>query len=92
MKHASSAKIAKIEKELAELRKRTGLTEKKPGAFYRKGEALLKFEKDSKGPYAALKSGRNWVKLRLETQTEWNKLFAELDKALAKPKAKGAKS
>lgn len=91
MKRAREEKVAKIEKELAELRKRVGLTEKKPGAFYRKGEALLHLREDPDGTFADLKAEGQWVRFRVETQAEWKKLFAELDKALGKPKAKGAK-
>jgi hypothetical protein len=92
MKHASDKKISTMDRQLEEIRKRTGVTEKKPGAFYRKGEALLHFHEDPKGAYADLKSAGQWVRFRVETQAEWKKLFAELDKVMAKPRPKGTKS
>jgi hypothetical protein len=88
MKHASDKKVSTMDRQLEEIRKRTGVTEKKPGAFYRKGQALLHFHDDPKGTYADLKASGDWVRFKVESATEWNKLLKELDKVLAKPAGK----
>ncbi len=50
MKHASDKKISKIEEQLEEVRRKTGITEKKPGAFYRKGRRFCTSTKTPRAP------------------------------------------
>lgn len=82
MKHAREKTLTKIQRHLEEVRRRMELKERKPGAFYRKGEALLHFHDDPEGTFADLKAKGDWVRFRVESEAEWKALMNALDKTL----------
>ena len=61
MKHAGPAALKALAPLLQELRKASpGVTERKPGTFYSKGDALLHFHEDPAGLFADLKVDGDW--------------------------------
>jgi hypothetical protein len=61
MKHAGAATLETLAPLLRELRKSSAdVTERKPGTFYRRGEALLHFHEDPAGLFADLKVDGDW--------------------------------
>ena len=46
MKHAGPSALAEMDALLGELRKLEGLTERRPGVFYRRSRAFLHFHED----------------------------------------------
>jgi hypothetical protein len=84
VKHAGPDAIAALTPLLAEIRREmTGVTEKKPGTFYRKGLGLLHFHEDPAGCLADLKIDGAWqrfpVNLPRETATflkAWRRVIA----------------
>jgi hypothetical protein len=88
VKHAGPDAIAALAPLLAEIRRdlagiNPGITEKKPGTFYRKGQGLLHFHEDPAGFFADLKIDGAWqrfpVNLPRETATflkAWRRVTA----------------
>ncbi len=73
MKHAGDAALAELEPLLAAIRATTTLTEKKPGIFYRGGEAALHFHEDPGGLFAdwrAAKGDRAFIRFRVSAPDE----------------------
>ena len=69
---------------LTELRAIEGLTEKSPGAFYRKSRAFLHFHADGDDTYADLRVERDaFDRVRATTKTEQRALVATVRRALA---------
>ena len=69
---------------LTELRAIEGLTEKSPGAFYRKSRAFLHFHADGDDTYADLRvEGDAFDRVRATTETEQQALVATVRRALA---------
>lgn len=62
MKHAGAEALAALAPLLAELRSLPGLTERKPGIFYRGSSAFLHFHEDPAGLFADLKQGGAFVR------------------------------
>jgi hypothetical protein len=62
MKHAGPDALKALESLLQELRKSlpAGIVERRPGTFYRQGEALLHFHEDPAGLFADLKAKGDW--------------------------------
>jgi hypothetical protein len=61
MKHAGPAALKELAPLLQELRTSSpAVAERKPGSFYRKGEALLHFHEDPAGLFADLKVAGEW--------------------------------
>lgn len=78
MKHAGSAAIQALEPMLEDLRSLNGLTEKKPGIFYRRGKAFLHFHEDPEGLFAdvRLKDDADFDRLRVSTAAERKRFVA----------------
>src|SRR6185436_16868888 len=55
MKHATSATLEQLEPLLVRIRGLDGLTERKPGTFYRRSAAFLHFHEDAAGLFADAK-------------------------------------
>ena len=90
MKHATPAAIKTLAPLMAEIRRAAlpGVTEKKPGTFYRKGQGLLHFHEDPTGFFADLKIDGAWQRFPVnhprETATflnAWRRTLAALTKA-----------
>jgi hypothetical protein len=90
VKHAGSTSIRALTPLLAEIRgmEIEGVTERKPGTFYRKGAGLLHFHEDPAGFFADLKIDGAWRRFPVnhprETATflsAWRRTLATLTKA-----------
>jgi len=84
MKHAGPEALSALGALLAEIRKRGGLVERRPGVFYRKGRAVLHFHEDPSGLHAVVRLGEAWERLRVETGAERQTLLSRLGEALSK--------
>ncbi len=84
MRHARDEDLDRIEPVLTELRAIAGLTEKTPGAFYRKSRAFLHFHADGDDTYADIRvEGDDFERVRATTKTEQRALVATVRRALA---------
>jgi hypothetical protein len=90
VKHAGPAAIKVLAPLLDDIRRDRigGLTERKPGAFYRKGQAFLHFHEDPAGFFADLKIDGAWRRFPVNHSREkatfmaaWRRTL----KALTKP-------
>ena len=63
MKHASETTLVLVAELLAAIRARNVLTEKKPGIFYRKGQAFLHFHEDKASMFMDIRDGADWLRL-----------------------------
>jgi len=70
MKHAGPQALDELEPILREIRKIEGLTEKKRGTFYCRGNAMLHFHEDPAGFFADLKVDGEFVRLAVNTKRE----------------------
>jgi hypothetical protein len=75
MKHAGSATLAELGPLLEQLRALAGLTERKPGIFYRGSAAFLHFHEDPTGLFADAKlRGKGFVRLPVKTSAQQREL------------------
>jgi len=70
MKHAGPQALDELEPILREIRKLEGLTEKKRGTFYHRGNAMLHFHEDPAGFFADLKVDGEFTRLAVNTKRE----------------------
>lgn len=73
VKHAGDAALAELAPLLAAIRSAVPLNEKKPGIFYRGGEAALHFHEDPGGLFAdwrPAKGDRDFIRFRVSTAAE----------------------
>ena len=70
MKHAGPDALDRLEPILIEIRKLEGLTEKKRGTFYYRGNAMLHFHEDPAGFFADLKVDGDFVRLGVNSKRE----------------------
>ena len=70
MKHAGPDALNRLEPILREIRKLEGVTEKKRGTFYYRGNALLHFHEDPAGFFADLKIDGEFVRLSVNSKRE----------------------
>lgn len=83
MKHASEEAIERLSELLAEVRALPGLTEKKPGVYYRKSRAFLHFHEDGDQLFADVRlSGPGFERLPSTTKKEQAVLLKAMRKAL----------
>ncbi len=85
MKHAGEAALDRVESLLVELRRCDGLREPKRGVFYRKSSAFLHFHDDPAGIFADVRTGRNWMRLPVNTRSERLRLLRLIRETLALP-------
>ncbi len=78
MKHASEKALESLEEVLKQVRQVEGLTERKPGVFYRKTRAFLHFHEDPAGLFADLRTGSDWERLPVNTLEEQTILLTRL--------------
>jgi hypothetical protein len=81
MKHASEPALDLLEDVLAAIRRDTGLTEKKRGAFYSGSRAFLHFHEDPAGLFADLKIGDDWQRYAVNTPAERKALLRRVSAA-----------
>ena len=84
MKHAGPEALNALGGLLAQIRRREGVVERRPGVFYRKGRAFLHFHEDPSGLHADLRLGAAWERVRVETRAERQALLSRLGEALSK--------
>jgi hypothetical protein len=75
MKHASETDLKPIAALLAQLRTLPGITEKKPGTFYRKSAAFLHFHEDGGKLFADIKQDGEFVRYEIGTTASQTKLL-----------------
>jgi len=87
MKHAGPQALADLETLLVEIRLLSGLNERKPGIFYRRGQAFLHFHEDAAGLFADVKLGGapKFERFRVSTPQERQALLTAL-RAAAPPR------
>lgn len=84
MKHASPATLQALDALLRQIRALPGLTERKPGTFYRKSSAFLHFHEDPEGIFADAKlNPPGFMRFRVSTAAEQSHLMRALRAALA---------
>ncbi len=70
MRHAGPEALDVVEPILREIRKLSGLKEKKRGSFYRDSRGFLHFHEDPAGMFADLKLRGEFVRFRVSTKAE----------------------
>ncbi|MBI1776609.1 MAG: hypothetical protein HYR63_14785 [Proteobacteria bacterium] len=79
MKRASPESLARIVPFLGELRRRPGLTEKKPGIFYCRGKAFQHLHEDAAGLFADLRFVEGWRRFPANSAKDWKARLAAVD-------------
>lgn len=83
MKHAGAAALAELNSLLDEIRRLPGLQERKPGTFYRRGQAFLHFHEDPAGLFADAKlGGTTFERLSVQTADQRQELLHRLRQAM----------
>ena len=86
MKHAGPDTLRRLAPLLARLRLLPGLVEKRPGCFYRKGQAWLHFHDDPAGVFADVRlEGADFSRLPVNSADEQSALLARLRGDAAAP-------
>jgi phage terminase large subunit-like protein len=75
MRHATPEDLKPLAALLAQLRTLPGLTEKKPGTFYKKSAAFLHFHEDAGALYADIKQDGTFVRHVLDSAAAQAKLL-----------------
>ena len=83
MKHAGQTALDRLEPLLGRLRKRTLLTERKRGLFYRGGRAFLHFHEDGDAFFADMRVGDDFDRFPATTPREQTALLKALDTELS---------
>jgi hypothetical protein len=79
VKHLTPARLADLDELLAELRTIEGITERRPGIFYRRSRAFLHFHEDGADLYAdARLTGDDFDRRRVTTKAEQQRLVREV--------------
>lgn len=81
MKHAGPVALDQLEPVLAEVRKISGIRERKRGAFYKGPVGFLHFHEDPAGFFADLKVEGEFVRMRANNPGEIAKLLRAATKA-----------
>ena len=83
MRHITPARIPDIASLLEEVRNVDGLTEKKPGTFYKKSSGFLHFHEHGDDIYADVKlTGSTFERRRVTTKTEQRALVRDIRRTL----------
>jgi hypothetical protein len=79
VKHASATTLQALEPLLLRLRTLSGLTERKPGIFYRQSAAFLHFHEDPAGLFVDVKlDGEGFERLPVSSPAEQAALWQAL--------------
>lgn len=85
MKHAGPATLQALAPLLADLRALPSLVERRPGCFYRRGQAWLHFHDDPAGVFADVRlAGPDFTRLRVSEPAEQAALLALVRQAVGK--------
>ena len=86
MKHAGPKTLHILQPLLEQIRGCKGLTEKKPGIFYRGSAAFLHFHEDLVGLFADVKiTGKDFQRFAVDTKLEQNALLAAVHTVIDMP-------
>ncbi|HEV3211859.1 MAG TPA: hypothetical protein VGZ03_00545 [Acidimicrobiales bacterium] len=85
MRHATSEDLGAIDGLVSSLRELAGLTEKRPGVFYRRSKAFLHFHAHDGDLFADVRTdpGKDFERRRVTTKAEQRRLLAEIRRSLA---------
>jgi hypothetical protein len=83
VRHARPDDLGPLDGLLTELRKLDGLTERKPGTFYRRSNAFLHFHVDPAGLFADLKLDGEFQRFRVTTRREQQTLLTKARRAVS---------
>jgi hypothetical protein len=83
VRHAGPDALDALDDLIVQLRGIDGLTEKKPGVFYRGSRAFLHFHDDQTGLYADVRLGDGFNRHRVTTKGERSALIRLVRSALA---------
>jgi len=80
VKHAGPAALEQLAPLLRDVRSLPGLTEKRPGVFYRRSRAFLHFHEDPAGLFADLRTedGVEFDRSKVDSVAEWDDLVARI--------------
>ena len=78
MKHAGNEALDALEPLLERVRRKTELTERKRGIFYKGSKAFLHFHEDPSGLFADLWLGTEWARIRVTTRREQGAFLSRL--------------
>lgn len=88
MRHAGPDTLAHLAPLLATLRGLRGLAERRPGCFYRRGQAFLHFHDDAAGQFADLRlAGPDFTRLAVTDAAGQAALLHRVQQALTPPAA-----
>ena len=88
MKHAGPDTLAHLAPLLAALRGLPGLAERRPGCFYRRGQAFLHFHDDATGLFADVRlAGPDFTRLAVTDAAGQAALLHRVQQALTPPAA-----
>ncbi len=82
MRHAGTTALMNLSGLLDQIRLRDGLTERKPGIFYRRSKSFLHFHEDPLGMFADLSVGSEFDRYPVNSKSEWKALLSAIDQAL----------
>ena len=83
VRHATPADLERIDDLLEKLRSVSGLVEKKPGVFYRRGRAFVHFHADPTGLFADAKlEDDDFVRLPVTTEAEQTRFLRHVRRAV----------
>jgi hypothetical protein len=84
MRHAGDEDLTALGGLLASLRAMDGLTEKRPGVFYRRSKSLLHFHADGDDRYADIRidPSEPFVRMRVTTKAEQRALLSSIRRAI----------
>lgn len=88
MRHARAQALAQLAPLLAELRLLGGLTERRPGIFYRNRTAFLHFHEDPKGLFVDLRVDGEWQRFAVNTAGEREGLVVEVRRLVGQAQAR----
>jgi hypothetical protein len=84
MKHAGATALAELAELLAQLRALPGLSERRPGIFYRGSTAFLHFHEDPAGLFADAKvNGGGFERWPVDTSVQQQSLLQAVRQAMA---------
>ena len=83
MKHAGAAALEALSEVLGSLKGRPALVEKRPGIFYVRGKAFLRFHEDRAGIFADVRDRGEWRRFPVNSAAECATLLAAVDDCLS---------
>jgi hypothetical protein len=85
VRHARPEDLTPLAPVIERLRAVVGLTEKKPGTFYRGSRAFLHFHVDPAGLFADVRPGDTWERLPVDTPNQQRVLLEVVADATRPP-------